>query len=256
MKDVNVIGTMQLLAACQRAGGVTRLIVKSSSHVYGSSSLDPAMFAEEMTPKRIPRSGFAKDSIEIEGYVRGFERRRRDVQVTVLRCAPLIGPTIETALTRYFQLPVIPTVLGFDARLQLLHEEDALAALHVSTVSEVGGTYNVAGDGVLMLSQAIRRLGRPSVALPGPALSLLGSLLPRARAVDLTPDQVQFLAHGRGMDTSAIRDAMGFSATFTTAEALDAFARRLQPGGVRDDDRLEALGTHLTQLLSRGGRHA
>src|SRR4029079_6888996 len=70
MKEINVIGTMQLFAACQRASGVKRLVVKSSAHVYGSSAKDPAMFTEDMPPRRIPRSGFAKDSVEVEGYVR------------------------------------------------------------------------------------------------------------------------------------------------------------------------------------------
>src|SRR6478735_10431544 len=129
-KEINVIGTMQLLAACQKAPGIRRLVVKSSAAVYGSSPRDPAMFTEDMGPKALPRAGFGKDSVEVEGYVRGFARRRPDVGITMLRCANLIGPRIETTLTRYLSLPVVPTVLGFDPRLQFCHEEDALAALH------------------------------------------------------------------------------------------------------------------------------
>src|SRR5664279_1322586 len=79
MKEVNVIGTMQLLAACQKAPSVRKLVVKSSTTVYGASPKDPAMFTEDMEPKSLPRSGFAKDSVEVEGYVRGFARRRPDV---------------------------------------------------------------------------------------------------------------------------------------------------------------------------------
>jgi UDP-glucose 4-epimerase len=255
MKEINVIGTMQLLAACQKARSVEKLVVKSSGRVYGSSSRDPAMFTEGMAPKRLPRSGFAKDSVEVEGYVRGFARRRPDVEVTTLRCANLIGPTIETTLTRYFELPVIPTVLGFDPRLQLLHEDDALAALQTATVSEVDGTYNVAGDGVLMLSQAIRRLGRPSVSLPGPAVSLLGSVFPRARAAELTPEQTEFLTFGRGMDTSAIRDRLGFEPKHTTAGAFDAFAARLAPGAL-NAERIEALEAQFSQLIAKAGPRA
>jgi UDP-glucose 4-epimerase len=255
MKEINVIGTMQLLAACQKARSVEKLVVKSSGRVYGSSSRDPAMFTEEMAPKRLPRSGFAKDSVEVEGYVRGFARRRPDVEVTTLRCANLIGPTIETTLTRYFELPVIPTVLGFDPRLQFLHEDDALTALQTATVSGVSGTYNVAGDGVLMLSQAIRRLGRPSVSLPGPALSMLGSVFRRARAAELTPEQTEFLAFGRGMDTSAIGQRLGFEPTHTTAEAFEAFASRLRPGAL-SAERIEALEAQFSQLIAKAGPRA
>jgi UDP-glucose 4-epimerase len=238
MKEINVIGTMQLLAACQRAAGVRRLVVKSSGHVYGSSAKDPAMFTEEMAPRRLPRSGFGKDSVEVEGYVRGFARRRPDVAVTMLRCANLMGPQIETTLTRYFSLPVVPTVLGFDARLQFCHEDDALAALEQATVAGVPGTFNLAGDGILMLSQAVRRAGRPGLPIPAFVLSTMGTTLPGLRAAELSAEQVAFLTHGRGLDTTRLRTDFGYEPTYSTEQAFNAFARGVNPGLV-DPARLE-----------------
>src|SRR3954470_18876643 len=149
MKELNVIGTMQLLAACQQAPGLRALVVKSTTTVYGASSRDPAMFTEDMEPRRLPRSGYAKDVAEVEGYVRGFARRRPDVRVTTLRCANVIGPHVVSPMTSYFRLPVIPKVLGFDARLQFLHEDDLMEVLQHAVRKEVPGTFNVAGDGVL-----------------------------------------------------------------------------------------------------------
>ncbi len=195
------------------------------------------MFTEEMAPRRMPRSGFGKDSVEVEGYVRGFARRRPDVTVTMLRCANLMGPQIETSLTRYFSLPVVPTVMGFDARLQFCHEEDALAALERATVSGVHGTFNVAGDGVLMLSQAVRRVGRPTVPVPSLVLSTMGSSVPQLRGAEMSAEQVAFLTHGRGIDTARMRSVFGFEPRFTTAEAFADFAQRLNPGLV-DPERL------------------
>jgi len=133
-KEINVIGTMQLLAACQKSPSVRTLVVKSSTTVYGSSPRDPVLFTEEMAPKVQPRSGYAKDSIEVEGYVRGFARRRPDVGVSILRFANFIGPTVRTPLTEYFTLPVVPVVLGHDARLQFIHEDDGLEALRLAAV--------------------------------------------------------------------------------------------------------------------------
>ncbi len=255
MKEINVIGTMQLLAACQKAPGVSRLVVKSSAQVYGSSPKDPAMFSEDMAPRRMPRSGFGKDSVEVEGYVRGFARRRPDVGVTMLRCANLIGPRIETSLTRYLSLPVVPTVLGFDPRLQFCHEEDALAALQHATVADVDGTFNVAGDGVLMLSQAIRRLGRPSVAVPTMALGPLGAVFPRIRYAELSSEQAAFLAYGRGIDTSRMRGQFGFEPTFTTAGAFEAFAQRLRPGPL-NPQRLADLEERVSATMAKVVPHA
>lgn len=227
--EVNVIGAMQLLAACQREPGVQRLVVKSSAHVYGSSAGDPAMFTEDMSPRRLPRAGFAKDSIDVEGYVHGFARRRPDVAVTMLRFASLMGPSIETSLSRYLAQPVVPTVLGYDARLQFCHQDDALGALEHAVLTGTPGTFNVAGDGVLMLSQAVRRAGRAGLPLPPFALSAVSSRLPRLRGTKMSPDQVSFLTYGRGIDTTRMRSVFGFEPRHSTAEAFEAFTATLQP---------------------------
>ncbi|GAA4349358.1 NAD-dependent epimerase/dehydratase family protein [Angustibacter luteus] len=229
MKEINVIGTMQLLAACQKAPSVQRLVVKSSAAVYGSSPRDPAMFSEDMGPKALPRAGFGKDSVEVEGYVRGFSRRRADVEVSVLRFANIIGPGISTTMTDYFSLPVVPTVLGFDARLQFVHEDDALDALAVATVRPEGaGLVNVAGDGVITVSQAARLAGRVTVPVPMQATGWVGQVVRRSRLADFSPEQMNQLAHGRGLDTTRMREVLGFEPRHTTLEAFQSFvdARR------------------------------
>jgi UDP-glucose 4-epimerase len=224
MKELNVIGTMQLLAACQKAPSVKHLVVKSTSTVYGASSRDPAMFTEEMQPRRNPRSGFSKDAAEIEGYVRGFARRRPDVRVAMLRLANVVGPHVVSPMTSYFRLPVIPTVLGYDARMQFVHESDLNRVLELAVTSEVEGTYNVAGDGILMLSQAVRRLQRATLPLPGFAVGQLGSVLRQMRLADFSPEQLSFLTFGRGIDTTRMRTELGFEPAYTTEEAFADFA--------------------------------
>ncbi|MGA1146889.1 MAG: NAD-dependent epimerase/dehydratase family protein, partial [Candidatus Nanopelagicales bacterium] len=92
MKDINVIGTMQLLAACQRAETVRNLVVKSTSAVYGAGPRDPALITEDAPPRHPPTSGWAKDSAEVEDYVRSFARRRTDVRITTLRFTNIVGP--------------------------------------------------------------------------------------------------------------------------------------------------------------------
>jgi UDP-glucose 4-epimerase len=231
MKELNVIGTMQLLAACQKAARLRALVVKSTTTVYGASSRDPAMFTEDMEPRRAPRAGYAKDVAEVESYVRGFARRRPDVRVTMLRAANVIGPRVTSPLTSYFRLPALPTVLGHDPRLQFLHERDLLAVLRHATVNEVAGTFNVAGDGILMLSQAVRRLQRPTVPLPPFAVGSVGSALRSARLADFSPEQLGLLTYGRGVDTTRMRTHLGFEPAYTTAEALADFGASLTPTG-------------------------
>jgi UDP-glucose 4-epimerase len=189
------------------------------------------MFTEDMEPRRAPRSGYAKDVAEIEGYVRGLARRRPDVRVTQIRAANVIGPHISSPITSYFRLPVIPTVLGFDPRMQFLHEDDLIGVLLHAVKTDVAGTYNVAGDGILMLSQAVRRLQRATVALPGFAVGSLGSVLRSARVADFSPEQIGFLTYGRGVDTTRMRTMLGFEPTMTTAEAFADFGASLTPTG-------------------------
>jgi len=232
MKEINVIGTMQLLAACQKAPGVAKLVVKSSTTVYGAGPRDPALFTEEMAPRVIHQTGLSKDAVEVEGYVRGFARRRPDVCVTTLRMANWIGPTTDSPITRYFALPVVPTVLGYDARLQFLHEDDGVEAIHHATVHDLAGTFNLAGDGMLALSQAIRRLGRPTLRLPTFTASSTAAAVRRARLADFSPDQITFLTYGRGVDTTRMRTEFGFEPKYSTAEAFDDFRTALGAGAV------------------------
>lgn len=223
MKEINVIGTMQLLAACQRAESVRTLVVKSTAGVYGCGPKDPALFTEGMEPAHPPRSGWAKDCAEVEGYVRGFARRRPDVSVTTLRFANIIGPRIQTGMTGYFHLPVIPTVLGFDPRLQFTHEQDALDVLHRAAHAGQVGTFNVAGSGVLMLSQAIRRAGGVPLPVPAPIYAAVGRSLDRSGQADFSSEQVRYLTYGRGLDTSRVASQLGFVPGFTTSEAFEDF---------------------------------
>jgi UDP-glucose 4-epimerase len=237
MKENNVIGTMQLLAACQQAPRLRKLVVRSSTAAYGASFRDPAVFTEDTEPRELPRGGFARDILDMEGYVRGFRRRRPDVIVTVLRFAPFVGSRAETTLTRYFSQPVVPTVLGRDPRLQFVHVDDALEILHRSVTEDHAGTFNVAGAGVLSLSQAIRRAGRIAVPVLEPGLSAVAGLAKNLRVGHFGLDQVDLFVHGRVVDTSHLIKDYGFTPR-TTAAAFDDFIRGHAGGTVIRPERL------------------
>jgi UDP-glucose 4-epimerase len=229
-KDINVIGTMQLLAACQKAPSIRRLVVKSSAAVYGSSPRDPAMFAEDMGPKALPRAGFGKDSVEVEGYVRGFSRRRADVEISMLRMASIVGPGLRTGLSDYLTLPVIPMPLGYDARLQLLHADDALQALLLATTGPPVGIVNVAADGIITVRQAARLSGRATVPVPLSAFGLVSQFVKRSGLADFSQEQMQYLAWGRGVDNTRMRAVLRLEPEFTTRSAFEDFISQARPG--------------------------
>jgi UDP-glucose 4-epimerase len=251
MKEINVIGSMQLLAACQKVPTVRRLVVKSTGAVYGASSLDPAMFTEGGDPRSKPTDGWGKDAIEVEGYVRDFSRRRPDVEVSVLRLANVLGPGMRTPVTDYFALPVLPVVAGFDGRLQFLHEDDALESLRLATVGPQYGVVNVAGDGVITLSQAARLAGRPTFPIPSVFSEPVGQLVRRFGLVDFSSDQVRFLSYGRGMDTTLMRQVLGFSPRYTTRQAFCDMVRRQRTSGLVSAERVARAERGALDLVRR-----
>jgi len=225
LKELNVMGAIQLFAACQKAPSVRRVVLKSTSEVYGSIFLNAVASTESSSRRRPPGEGFARDSIDIEGYARGLGRRRPDIAVSILRLANMIGPAMDTALSRYLAGPVVPTVVGHDARLQLLHEQDALGALERATMAGRSGTFNIGAPGIIMMSQAIRRSGRVPLPVPRSALWAVDSLRRATRYTELDREQLDYLSYGRVMDTMRMRNDLGYSPKWTTAEAFDDYVR-------------------------------
>ncbi|WP_326611007.1 NAD-dependent epimerase/dehydratase family protein [Streptomyces scopuliridis] len=255
VKETNVIGTMQLLGACQKSPTVKRLVVKSSTSVYGSAPRDPAVFTETTPPKSLPSGGFAKDAVEVEGYVRGFARRRPDVAVCVLRFANILGPAADSPLAEYLSLPVLPTVFGYDPRLQFVHEDDVVDVLLIASDEPRrgtlnSGTFNVAGEGVLLLSQCSRRLGRPTVPVPLPAVTWVGTALRTVGMTDFAPEQIRLLTHGRVVSTAQMRETLGFVPRYTTAEAFADFARA-QGAGLVPPEAVARTVDRLSTLVSK-----
>jgi UDP-glucose 4-epimerase len=225
LKELNVMGAMQLFAACQKAPALRRVVLKSTSEVYGSSAHDPVVFTEDCTSRRPLGSGFAQDSLDIEGYGRGLGRRRPDIAVTILRLANLIGPAMDTALSRYLAGPFVPTVLGRDARLQLLHEQDALGALERGTMAGKAGTFNIGADGIIMMSQAIRRVGRIALPVPGFGVWAVDSLRRLNNYTEINREQLNYLSFGRVMDTTRMKVELDYHPKWSTAEAFDDYVR-------------------------------
>lgn len=219
-KEINVIGTMQLLAACQKAESLRRLVVKSTSAVYGSSPRDPAMFTEDMTPRRAPTTGFPRDSVEVENYVRGFARRRPDVDVCLLRMANIAGHGMRTPLSDYFGMRALPVPVGYDGRIQVLHLDDAVNALMTATVSGAGGIVNLAGDGIVTVRQAARLAGRPTFPVMPLLPQAVSGASKAARLGAFDASQWQWLCYGRGIDTTRMRELLDFEPAHTTRDTI------------------------------------
>ena len=227
----NVIGTMNILAACSGDDSPVRKVVfKSSALYYGSESDDPAFFTERMKRPHPPRTALERDIVEAEAAVDDFADKHEGVTVSVLRCANVLGPDVVTGFTRMFSLPAVPMVLGFDPRLQFVHEDDVVHALEHAAFHDMPGTFNVAGDGVLALSEAASLVGK----LPLPVLPPWGTNAiagPLRRLGFRIPDEMlNVLRFGRGLDNRLLK-ATGFRYGYTSREAMLKLGEhmRIQP---------------------------
>lgn len=225
--ETNVIGTMNLMAACSAPESpVRKLVVKSSTAVYGAESDDPSIWAEDTPRRATPRDPFTRDLDEIEGYVRDFTIRRPEAVTTVLRFANVLGPSHSTPFSRLFDMRVVPTIAGFDPRLQFVYEKDAVAVLEHAVLNEVPGTFNVAGPGVVVLSQALAVMGATNLpALPFVGAELAMSLVDRAVPLGFAPHLTRLLQYGRVVDTSALQERFGRPLEHSTADTVLAYAR-------------------------------
>jgi UDP-glucose 4-epimerase len=228
MHEINVIGTMNLLAAAGAAGSpVRKIVVKSSTLVYGSNYQDPYFFREETPRTRGPKTGIERTLLESESFVRDFAEDNPHVLVTVLRFSNVLGDHMVTPFAHALRLPAAPELLGFDPRLQFIHEDDVVNALMYTTTHDVPGIYNVAGDGMVTWSEVCRIMGRHRLPLPPVLANLAVEPLRAMRLVDLPPEMLALLRYGRGVDNSRFKRT-GFRYKYTTAGAVDAFARSLR----------------------------
>jgi UDP-glucose 4-epimerase len=227
----NVIGTMNILAACSGPSSpVRKFVFKSSAHLYGCEQDDPAFFDETMGRPHPPRTPIERDIIEAEASVTDFAEKNPDVLVTVFRFANVLGPAVRTSHIRLFSLPAVPMILGFDPRYQFVHEDDVVRALEHVVRQELPGLYNVAADGVLALSEVAGLLGKPYAPILPPWGTGLAAAALRRLGVKVPPEMLNQLRFGRGLDNRRLK-ATGFRYGHTSREAVIKLAEhlRLQP---------------------------
>jgi UDP-glucose 4-epimerase len=224
----NVIGTMNILAACTGSDSpVRKFVFKSSAHYYGCEQDDPAFFTEEMPRPHPPRTPIERDIVEAEAAVSEFADKHPDTTVSILRFSNVLGPDVRTSFTTLFSLPAIPMILGFDPRMQVVHEDDVVHALEHAAFAHVPGIYNVAGDGVLAYSELIDLLGkRPLPILPPWGTGLLAAPLRRI-GLRFPDEMVNQLRFGRGIDNRKLK-ATGFHYGYTSRETAIKLGEHLR----------------------------
>jgi len=220
--ELESVGTMHVTVAARHAQ-VRKLVLWSQTWLYGAHPSNPN-FLTEKHPLRAPsREPYFADKIEAEEQVRRLAQRSSGVVVTVLRTAPILGPTVQNAFTKYLARKLVPTMMGFDPLVQFLHEVDAIAALHLALLRDVPGTFNVVGDGVLPLSTVIKLAGRVAVPIPHPIAETIAAAGWVAQLVEAPPTFLKYLRFLCVADGQRAKQELGFTPAYTSREALSDF---------------------------------
>ncbi len=235
----NTMGTMRLLGACVSAG-VQKIIWRSSIMVYGARATNSAYLTEDTPLQASRRYGYLRDWLEIESFCNGFRRQNPHTALTILRFAHIVGPTIESPLTRFLNHPAMPSLFGFDPRMQVIHEHDVAHALIHAIDAPVAGVFNVAAEGVFPLWKVSTLAGK----LPIPVLHPLAYLGASLGGDQLAPMDLDYLRYHCVGDLTRMRTVLSFTPTYTAEETLREFAtqqrmRRYWPGAAeRDEEQL------------------
>jgi UDP-glucose 4-epimerase len=227
--ELESVGTMHALVAAQHAQ-VNKLVMWSQTVLYGAHPSNPNFLSERHPLRASVHEPFFADKIEAEGEAYRFAQRAQGTLVTILRTAPILGPTVDNYVTRYLSRKLVPTMMGYDPLLQFVHEVDAIAAFKLAVDRDVPGTFNVVGEGVLPLSTVIKLAGRIAFPVPHPIAQTVTALGWAAQIADAPPVFLKYLRFLCVADGQKAWDTMGFRPAYTTREALLDFtsAQRLR----------------------------
>lgn len=162
---LETLGIRRLLRATE-AAGLARLVMVSSTMLYGARPDNPNFLTEAHPLRGQPDGHWVHHRIEAESRVRDWSESHPETEVCVLRSCWTLGPQHTDDITRFFSRPVVPTCLGQDPLMQFIHEQDLLGVIERAACESHPGLFNVVGRGVLPLSTLLALGGRRRLPLP------------------------------------------------------------------------------------------
>lgn len=221
--DLESVGTMHVLNACRRSQ-VRKFVLWSQTALYGASPKNPCYLDESRPLCARTSEAYFRDKMQAERDALEFGLPGRGRVTTILRTAPIVGPSIDNYATRYLSMAVSPSILGFDPLWQFLHESDAVAALKRAIFADSGGVFNVSGGGVLRLSTVLRLSGSHKLPLTRPMAEVAVGAMWVLRKIAFPASFLDYLQYACVGDTERATRLLGFVPMFSSREAVLDFA--------------------------------
>jgi UDP-glucose 4-epimerase len=160
----NVAGFQRLLEFVAQYE-VPKLVVLSSANVYGPRPENPQFLTEDAPLLGGASFSEIRDLIEVDMLAQSFFWKRPQTETVILRPVHILG-SVRNAPSNYLRLKAIPTLLGFDPMVQVIHQDDVVTAIEKAMHPGARGIFNIAGPPPLPLSRLIAHTGRPRVTIP------------------------------------------------------------------------------------------
>jgi nucleoside-diphosphate-sugar epimerase len=219
----NVRGAQTVLTAAA-AGRVSRVILITSAMVYGASPDNPVPLPESAPLAADQDGSLVGDLLEIEELALRAPRVNPGTQITVVRPAALVGPSVDTFVTRHFEAPRLLTVKGSAPRWQFCHIDDLVSALELAVAGEVTGAFAVGCEGWLEQDKVEELSGLRGIELP-PGLTF--GTAQRLHRIGVTPapaTDLRYVVYPWVVDCTTLRAAgwqPGYDNEAALAELLD-----------------------------------
>lgn len=228
--DINVSGTRLLLQYAAQYG-VARLLIFSSSYVYGALPDNP-YYLDEDAPLQVSRTyPEVRDLAEVDTLASAFLWRHPEVKTTILRPVNILGFQVQSSISRYLRLQYVPTIFGFNPMLQFVHEEDVADAIVLAMEKDIRGVFNLEGPGAVPLSVAIDETGGVAVPLPEFVTRPAIGALFRFGLYPFPAGVIDFAKYPCTIDGKRFREATGFEPRRTLEDIFASVSREEGVGG-------------------------
>ncbi|MBI4951377.1 MAG: SDR family oxidoreductase [Myxococcales bacterium] len=220
----NVAGFQRLLEYVAQYD-VPKLVVLSSANVYGPRPDNPQFLDEDAPLMGAAAFSGMRDIIEVDMLAQSFFWKRPQTETVILRPVHILG-AVKNAPSNYLRQNVVPTVLGFDPMIQVIHQDDVIGAVVAALAPGRRGVYNLAGPPPVTLSRAIERAGRTRLPLPHFAFKSALSRLWKLRATSFPAPELDFIRFVCMVDDARARSELGYRPTFdldATVHAVDDY---------------------------------
>ena len=216
--DLMVRGTQTVLTSAA-AAGVRRVVLTTSAMVYGAMPDNPVPLSEDAPLRAVPDGGVLGDLLEVERLAARAPHSHPGLSVTVVRPAALVGPGVDTVLTRHFEAPRLLVVRDSQPRWQFCHVDDLVTALELAALEQVTGVFAVGSPGWLEQEDVERISGLRRVELPSALAFGTAERLHRLGLIPAPASDLQYVVHPWVVRCDRLAQA-GWRAGYDNATAL------------------------------------